>query len=189
MATTPKPRFTEQEYLDLERTAHQKSEYYRGQIFAMAGATPRHSQIATNTSVALHSALKGTGCIVYDSDLHLYIPATGLYSYADATVVCGGLQTKPGDPNVAINPRLIAEVLSPSTQNYDRGDKFGHYRSIPSFQEYLLMSQEEVFATHYWLHDREWSLKDYRSLQDVIRLGSVPAAISMADIYYQVQFS
>jgi Uma2 family endonuclease len=82
----------------------------------------------------------------------------------------------------------MAEVLSPSTQNYDRGDKFRHYRSIPSLEEYLLISQEEVLVTHYWVHDKEWSLKDYRSRQDVIRLGSVPAAISMADIYYQVEF-
>jgi Uma2 family endonuclease len=106
MATNVRPTFSEQEYLDLERAAHHKSEYYRGQIFAMAGATPRHSQIASNVGRELGNQLKGSDCIVYDSDLHLYIPATGLYSYADATVICGELQTKPGDPNVAVNPAV-----------------------------------------------------------------------------------
>ena len=143
MAQAERDHVSYGEYLALERESEGKHEYLRGEVFAMAGGTPRHSALAAAIIVALSTALADGPCLVFTSDLRVRIEATDLSTYPDVIVVCGPLETATDDPNAALNPTLIVEVLSESTEAYDRGQKFSHYRQIPSLREYLLVSQHE----------------------------------------------
>jgi len=142
----PEPihRLTESEYLERERLADYKSEFFDGEVFAMSGGTPPHSQIAANLISEFNSKLKGRPCVVYTSDLRLKVEATGLLTYPDFSVICGPLQFAEGTDDTVVNPRLVGEVLSDSTEAYDRGKKFENYRQMPSLREYLLVSQKEA---------------------------------------------
>src|SRR5207302_572820 len=142
MSAVPKPLLSPQEYLARERLADFRSEFYRGEMFTMAGGSPRHSLIKTNLLGELRNALKGRPCTAYDSDLRIRVSATGLYTYPDASVLCGELQFDDEHRDTVLNPALLAEVLSDSTEAYDRGKTFTHYRQIVSLQEYLLVSQD-----------------------------------------------
>ncbi|MFN0068833.1 MAG: Uma2 family endonuclease, partial [Limisphaerales bacterium] len=141
LAAATRPRLSEAEYLALERAAEFRSQFYDGEVFAMAGGTPEHSLISVNLVSELRSRLRGRPCRVYNADLRLKIEAAGLHTYPDASVICGPVITTPGADDVALNPTLIAEVLSPATEAYDRGQKFEFYRRMPSLKEYLLVSQ------------------------------------------------
>src|SRR3954469_2694994 len=138
-----RPRVSEAEYLQTERQLETKNEFFDGEIFAMAGGTSAHSLIATNLAMALGSRLKGSGCLTYNSDLRLKVEATGLFTYPDISVVCGGARFLDEQEDTLLNPSVVVEVLSDSTEAYDRGKKFEHYRQIASCQEYLLVSQKE----------------------------------------------
>lgn len=141
MTAQPKPRMTYPEYLAHEKSAELKHEYLRGEVWAMVGGTPTHARIQQNISTALAMALKGRPCGVYSSDLRVRIEATDRSTYPDVTVICGKLQLAADDPDAVVNPLLVVEVLSDSTEASDRGEKFAHYRRLDSLQEYVLVSQ------------------------------------------------
>lgn len=148
MATQPIQPLTEEEYLRIERAAFEKSEFHNGQMFAMAGGSRDDSLIGTRT-ISLMDRLVPAGCRVFNSDMRIHMAATGTFTYADSLVVCGKPAFDSDQKDNLLNPLLIAEVLSPSTQDYDRGKKFELYRTIESFREYLIIHQDRRFVEHH----------------------------------------
>ena len=184
-----KPFVTVDEYLVLERAALDKSEYFDGEIFAMARATAAHSLISANVICELRNRLRGNGCLPYDSNLRIEIPATGLFTYPDVSVICGPIEFSPLGNDMATNPKLLVEVLSDSTEAYDRGGKFAHYRTIPSFREYILISQTEPLVEVFFRRDDGiWELAPMKGLDATARLQSLQIELPLAEIYYEVQF-
>jgi Uma2 family endonuclease len=181
MSAQAQPYIAPEVYLERERAAAYKSEYYGGEVFAMSGGTGNHSLLSTNTTSVLHAALKGTGCRVFNSDLRVYIPANGLFTYPDASVVCGDIAYLDERADNLLNPVLLVEVLSPSTESYDRGTKFALYRSIPSLEEYMLVSQDqrrvEVFRKD---TTGRWVLYD---VEETVELASVGCTLLVDDLY------
>src|SRR2546426_11011230 len=154
-------RLTEAEYLELERAAEFKSEFFEGEMFAMAGGTPQHSLIGTNLARELGNRLAGGRCLAYNGDLRIKIEATGLCTYPDLSVICGPLRFAEGTNDTVVNPTMVVEVLSDSTEAYDRGKKFEHYRQIPTLQAYLLVSQKEPRIEQFTRQpDGRWVLSD-----------------------------
>jgi len=187
MSALPKKLYSPEEYLALERVAEYKSQYFAGEIFAMAGGAPRHNLISTNVIGELYALLKGRPCKVYPSDQCLKIPATGLYTYPDVSVVCGEAQFD--DEDLLLNPILLVEILSESTEAHDRGKKFEHYMRIPSFREYLLIAQDRYRIEHYVKQDDGgWSFFVVSDLQGSIKLFSLNCELAVAEIYYQIKF-
>ena len=185
----PVKRLTEIEYLDLERSLESKNEFFGGEIFAMSGGTPLHSQIATNLAREFGNKLKGRDCIPYNSDLRLKVEPTGLLTYPDLSVVCGPLQFAPGTDDTVVNPRLIIEVLSDSTEAYDRGKKFENYRQIPSLNEYLLVSQKEPRIEQFVRQETEqWLLREAAGLEVTLALPTLEITISLAEVFAGVEF-
>src|SRR3989440_1590731 len=153
-------RISEAEYLRLEREAQIRSEYFDGEMFAMAGGTRAHSLIATNLLRELSSGLKASDCVAYNTDLRVKVEATGLLTYPDVSVVCGEQRFLDEQEDTLLNPTLIIEVLSDSTEAYDRGKKFENYRQIPTCREYLLVSQKEPRIEQFIRQSTgEWTLK------------------------------
>ncbi len=189
MSAIPDPYFSLEDYFALEARGEGKHEYYRGEIFAMTGGTARHSQIAVNVTSSLTNQLRGKSCVVYNSDLRVKIEASSLYTYPDALVICGPAQYDGKREDIVLNPTLIVEVLSSSTEQYDRGKKFQHYRKIPSLQAYLLITQEAMLVELYtrW-SETEWRLSDYSAPDAEIPLPAIDAVVQLADIYEKVQF-
>ncbi len=183
-------KFTPAEYLTLERSASYRSEYFQGEIFAMAGGSPRHSQLKTNLIIALGVPLRGHTCTLYDSDLRILVHPTGLYTYPDASIVCGPLELADGQQDVVLNPTVLFEVLSNSTEAYDRGQKFGHYRQIESLREFVLVSQSEVLVERYQRNpDNTWTLTESRGIDALLALNSVSITVPLREIYDKVDFS
>lgn len=184
MVSNPQPYVTEEQYLTMERAAPFRSEYLRGAMHAMAGSSPEHSRITARIISLLDGQLKEP-CVVYTSDLRLYMGATGLYTYADAVILCGKPERKAGTTDVVLNPRVIVEVLSKSTRDYDSGDKFENYKSIPSFMEYLLIEQDKPLVTSFLRLDTGWDWRphSYEGREGVIELGSVPVSLQIERIY------
>lgn len=190
MASNPKTIYTPDEYLALERSCETKHEYYDGEIFAMGGASRYHVLIVTNSVVALGSQLKEGPCQVYSADLRVKVSPTGLYTYPDVIVLCEEPQFSDEQKDTLLNPALIIEVLSESTENYDRGRKFEQYRTIDSFVEYLLIAQDRPHVEHHIRQaDGSWLLYETNNLTDTIQLKSVPCTLQIADIYAKVNFS
>ena len=182
MASQTIPYITPEEYLKAERRAAFKSEYYDGQVYAMAGGHPRHHRISTNVTVRLVIALEGGSCQVFNSDMRVHIHASGLYTYPDVSVVCGAPVFFQTDN--LVNPIVIVEVLSKSTEQHDRTTKFLDYRSIPSLKEYLMISQEPRSVTHCTrIGDEEWRIETVTEEQGAVRLGSVGVELAFAQIY------
>lgn len=180
---------TPEEYLRIERVAEFKSEYFAGDMFAMAGGTVAHSLLKTNVTREIGNRLKGGTCTVYDSDLRVLISKTGLFVYPDATVVCGPLETHDEHKDTVVNPTLIVEVLSDSTEAYDRGTKFEHYRTIPSLRELVLVSQDHPIVERFTLGaDGVWGLTDARGLEATIELLSIGVSLPLAEIYDKFEF-
>jgi Uma2 family endonuclease len=149
------------QYCEAEATSETKHEYLRGEVYAMAGGTPEHAALATAVSIELGVALRGRPCRVFSSDLRVRIEATDLTTYPDVSVVCDALETSTIDPHATTNPILIVEVLSDSTEAYDRGQKFAHYRRLPSLREYLLVNQHEPRLEVYSKNtDGDWVLRE-----------------------------
>jgi len=142
MSAEPHSRISLEDYLAAERQAETKSEYLKGEVFAMSGASRQHNLIVWNLSGALYSQLRGRGCEAYVGDVRVHIPATGLYTYPDIAVVCGEPRFEDGELDTLLNPTLLIEVLSPSTEGYDRGKKAAHYRTLDSLREYVLVSRK-----------------------------------------------
>jgi Uma2 family endonuclease len=186
----PKIRISPQEYLCRERASEFKSEFLDGEIFAMSGGTPRHSLIKANVICELCNRLKGHPCTAYDSDLRVKVEATGLYAYPDASVICGPLEYDDERSDTVLNPTLLVEVLSPSTEAFDRGKKLNHYRRIESLQEYLLISQDEPRIQRYLRNaDNTWTLTDAADLAECLHLPSLGIELSLGEVYAKVDFS
>jgi Uma2 family endonuclease len=186
MSVQIKRKLTPQEYLDLEEQAEYKSEYYQGEIFAMSGGSPNHALIAANLIATLRSQLKGTGCRVFTGDLRVHIPASGLYTYPDVTVVCGRLELTGDRQDNLANPVILVEVLSPGTESYDRGQKFSLYRSIPSLREYVLVSQDRISVEVFRRNDVGiWEL--HLPEDGSIALASVGCTVRLDDVYADVE--
>ncbi len=187
----PVKHYSFQDYYRLEQQDDYKSEYFAGEIFAMAGGTPRHSLISANLVGELRQRLKGKRCTPYDCNLRLRIQATGLVTYPDASVYCEKLEIDPEDPTrqTATNPALVVEVLSKSTEAYDRGKKAENYRQIPSLRAYLLISQQEPHVELYQRQpDGSWTLTEASGLASEIALTALALDLPLAEIYDRVEF-
>lgn len=190
MSALPKLYVTPEEYLALERASESKSEYWNGEIYAMAGASARHNLITINVGATLHTQLRGRSYHVFLSDMRIKIPATGLYTYADVTVVCGKPQLEDCEMDTLLNPTIIVEVLSKSTESYDRGKKFQNYRSLPSLREYLLIAQDDYHIEHYLRQpDDQWLLTDVHDPQGGVVLPPIDYRLTLADVYAQVELT
>jgi len=179
-----KTRFSVEEYLAFEKTSAEKHEFYKDEIFAMSGAGPRHNVIFSNLFGELVIKLKGNPCKPYGSDLRIHIPENSLFTYPDISVICGDIITSELDPDTAIQPVILVEILSPSTRNYDRGDKFKLYRDIPTLKEYVLIDSESILAEVYSVNEKgHWELIEYKSQADTLILHSMQIGIPLTDIY------
>jgi Uma2 family endonuclease len=181
-AATPM-KMTPEEYLAWERTQPEKHAYYRGEVFAMAGASEEHNLLVFNIITILGVALRDRPCRAYPSDMRLRVAAASLYTYPDVMVVCGKREL---DEDTLLNPQVIFEVLSPSTEAYDRGQKFHHYQTIPSFKQYVLVSQHEVHVDHFAKQpDGSWLMRSLGPGQS-IDLSSVGCSLPLDDVYLKV---
>jgi Uma2 family endonuclease len=175
------------EYLELERKSETKSEYLKGEVFPMTGASLRHNIIVVNIAAALKQQLKHTDCKVVASDMRVAAPGAALYTYPDVVAFCGEPRLEDEKFDTLLNPRLLIEVLSRSTAAYDREIKFGYYRTIESLAEYVLVAQNECHvARHSRQPDGRWLITDYRSPEDTLQLESVNCSLSLKEIYDQV---
>lgn len=183
--------YTLEEYIELEKSSEEKFEYYDGAVWSMAGASAKHEEISVNLSTALKNALRGRGCRVFGSNLRVKVPIYPPYRYPDLVALCNnpifenllGLE-------VLTNPSLIVEVLSPSTEAFDLNDKFTYYKSIESFTEYLLISQDRPHVVLYTKQaENVWLQREYNALTDTVYLTSLECEIYLADIYENIEFS
>ena len=181
---------TEREYLEIERKAERKSEYYQGRMFLMAGGTPQHALIIGNVVRDLGLKLKAGPCRVYPTELRLRVSPAGLYTYPDVMVICGEPHFADDQEDTVTNPVLIVEVLSDSTRNYDLGGKFEFYRGLPSLREYLTIAQNKVHVMH-WTRQQDSAglLAEYVELSQTIQLGSIECLLSLAEVYDKVEFA
>jgi Uma2 family endonuclease len=186
MASDPRFLMTPDEYLILERRAETRSEFLNGEMFAMTGASRKHNRIVLNLAFALDSQLKVRGCEVFASDMRVKVSETGLYVYPDVIAVCGEAQFEDAEVDTLLNPKVIVEILSKTTEDYDRGTKFLHYRALPSLAEYLLVAQDRVHVEHYVRQNDSWLLTETDRREDVIELSSVGAWLALADAYDRV---
>jgi Uma2 family endonuclease len=190
-AAPPKKRYTPEEYYALEREAAYKSDYYDGEIFAMAGGTAQHSRIVTNILGELHSRLKGKPCAPYDSNLRVVIRVTGLRTYPDVSVFCESIEFDPKDPEntTALNPTVVLEVLSRTTEAYDRGFKSDNYRRIESLKTYVLVSQTGAHVEVYERQNKaKWLLSEAKDLDANVAIGCIGVELPLADVYDRVEF-
>ena len=179
--------YTPEEYLALERQAETKSEYFAGEIYAMVGASPAHNLIVTNTVRELSAHLKGRPCRVYANDQRVKVSPTGLYTYPDIVVTYGAERFDESDRDTLLNPRVIIEVLSRTTESYDRGAKFEHYRSLDTLAEYLLIAQDRPHLEHYRRQpDGPWLFSDASGLEAVIELVAIDCRLALAEVYDKV---
>jgi len=177
MCALPRHYLTPEEYLEMERQAETKSEYLHGEVYAMAGASPRHTLIAANAIALLVLGLKGRACSVYGSDLRILVPPTGLYTYPDVTVICGKAQFEDRQKDTLVNPTLIFEILSRSTEGYDRGEKFANYRTLESLSDYVLISLHRPFVEHYARQpDESWLLRSCEGVEAILPIPSIGCA-------------
>jgi len=188
MSALEKPFYTPEEYLEQERKADFKSEYYGGQIFAMSGGTARHGVIGGNVIGLIWAQLGGGSCTVLSSDVKIKVNPTGLFTYPDVSVVCGEIKYHDEAEDVVENPALVVEVLSPSTQNYDRGEKFLHYQSIDTLTDYLLVSQNVMRVEHFTRQsDDQWLFTVYHGPEAVIKIASIGCEMRLIDVYRAVK--
>lgn len=189
MPLQPKPRLTPEDYLALERSADFKSEYFNGEIFAMTGASEPHNLVVINTIRELSTQLKKRPCKVYANDMRVKVDPTGLYTYPDVVVTCGKAQFDDTHLDTLLNPILIVEVLSDSTEAYDRGRKFEHYRKLESLAEYVLIAQNRPHIESYRRQaDQQWLLTECSEPDGTLRLPSIDCALALAEIYDKVEF-
>jgi Uma2 family endonuclease len=184
----PKPFMTPEEYLQYERASDVRHEYEDGEIFAMSGASREHNLIANNVSSRLTLQLEDRPCEVYQSDMRVRIPATRSYTYPDVVVVCDPPQFEDTQLDTLLNPTVIVEVLSPSTEPYDRGKKLKYYRRIATLQEYILISQEDVSVEQYWKQGDQWLYTALDSLTATLHLPSLACTLALSSIYQKVNF-
>ncbi|MFM2062490.1 MAG: hypothetical protein RLZZ507_2160 [Cyanobacteriota bacterium] len=189
MQLTEKQYYTPEEYLELEATADYKSEYIEGQIIPMAGASINHNRISLNLSSGLNFAFRDKNYEVFMGDIRLWIPQRLIYTYPDVIIIADEPEFFNNRTDTITNPQVIIEVLSKSTKGYDREDKFTAYRTIPSFQEYLLIDQNRIHVEHFSkTGNKRWNLCEYDEEDEKISLVTVHFEISLGDLYNKVKF-
>lgn len=189
MRPNPIQNLSPEEYLEFERSSEEKHEYLDGEVFAMSGARRDHNLIAWNIGSELHGRLKDRDCEAYLGDMRVLVPKTGLYTYPDVAVVCGERRFKDATEDTLLNPVLVIEILSDSTESYDRGTKFQHYRSIDSLKEYVLVSQTEARIEKYVKQgDGFWVLSEAVGLESTISFDSINCEIPLAEVYDKIDF-
>jgi Uma2 family endonuclease len=189
MSAIPKRKLTAAEYLEIERAAEFRSEFFDGEMFAMAGASYQHNIVKDSLVFELRLRLLGSSCRTSSSDQRVRIDASGLYVYPDIVIVCGEPEFAPQDPLSLVNPRIIIEVLSDSTEPFNRQSKFHNYMKLPSVEEYILVLDYEPLIMRYERRENdEWRLRMFHSLAETFSLATIPAEIPMADLYRNVTF-
>jgi len=190
MAANPEQRYTLEEYFELERTSEERFEFWDGEVFCMSGVSEEHAEIETNLIVSLKSRLRARGCRVFPANVRIKVPSAPPYRYADLSALCEVAQFEEvGGVDALTNPPLIVEVLSPSTEAYDRGDKFTHYKSISSFREYLLVAQHRPHVTQFFRQaDGSWAYNEFNDMESVLSLRSLDCEMPLSEIYNGVGF-
>ena len=178
--------YTPEEYLALERKATLKNEYIRGEILAMSGASLAHTRITADIVTELNNQLRGGECEVISNDMRVKTGPKGAYFYPDVVVFCGDPQFEDNVFDTLLNPILIVEGLSPSTEVYDKGEKFRHYQELASLQEYVLVSQDRVRVEQYRLSHTQWVQTEFHAPEDVLSLASIGCELPLRDIYRRV---
>lgn len=187
MNAQPQSFLTAQDYLAWERRQETRHEYLNGQIFAMTGASRAHNVLCGNLLATLHSHLRGKPCEVYANDMRVKVSETGMYTYPDLVAACGEPRFEDQAVDTLLNPILIIEILSDSTERHDRGAKFTHYRSLASLQEYLLVSQTECRIEHYLRQPgNHWLLTEYQDLHERIHLNSLGSQLTLSEVYERI---
>ncbi len=187
MSTQPKTLLTPEQYLEIERAAGHKSEFHHGEMFAMAGAPEAHNLVVTNVVRELANQFRPRPCRVYSSEMRVRVSVTGLSTYPDVVAVCGEPQFTDHQRDTLLNPVLLVEALSPSTEAYDRGRKFEHYKTIDSLREYLLLATDRVHGDLYTRQaDGRWLLTSASTMKESLTLESVDAHLLIADVYEKV---
>ena len=181
-------QLTPKEYLTWERKTITKNEYLSGKIVAMSGASYQHTLITMNVSGELYIQLKGRECTVHINDMRVKARSTSSYFYPDVVVVCGKPSFEDNSFDTLLNPIVIIEVLSPSTETYDRVEKFRHYQQLESLQEYILVSQDKVHVEHHIRQETQWEQSEFRTFENVLTLASIECELSLQDIYKRVEF-
>jgi Uma2 family endonuclease len=188
VSTQTKRYYSPAEYLELERAAEFKSEYFDGEIFAMSGASRAHGLIAANILASLHGQLRGKPCELFVADMRVKVDATGLYTYPDLVVACGDIRFEDKSLDTLLNPLVVIEVLSPSTEAYDRGTKFEHYRRLESLQEYVLVAQDRYHVDVFRRGEGgDWILSEARGLEETIRLPAIECQLELREVYDKVE--
>ena len=186
----PPKRMSEAEYLIFERASETKHEWVNGEVGAMTGASRAHNLISVNVLTVLKSVLRGQGCEIYPADMRVKVASTGLYTYPDISVVCGEAAFNDDRLDTLLNPTVIIEILSPTTERYDRGLRFQHYRELESLQMYVLIAQDmpriECYAR---TESDQWVLSDYKGLDADARLDPIGATLRLAEVYEQVDLT
>jgi Uma2 family endonuclease len=189
MLVTEKRYYTIEEYLALEEKADSRSEYIDGEIIPMAGGSANHNRIAGNFYAVMNFAFKRENYEVFNSDMRLWLPKPRIYTYPDVMVVVGEPEFLENRKDIITNPKVIIEVLSKSTESYDKEDKFKAYRTIPSFGEYLLIEQDRIYVEHYSkTTGKRWSLQKYDEKNEKIFFKTIPFEITLQDLYNKVKF-
>jgi Uma2 family endonuclease len=188
MSVQTQPRISPAEYLAAERAGDTKHEYLAGEVFAMVGASRQHVRIVTNLVRELSLQLKGRPCQVYASDLRVLVEAADLYTYPDVVVVCGEERLSDHHFDTLLNPTVVFEVLSPSTEAYDRGEKFAHYRRLESLTDYLLVSQTRRRIEHFHREsDGRWTLAEAAGPEAALDVPSIGCRLALAEVYDKVE--
>ncbi len=187
MTIQTKPRLTAEEYLAIEREAETKSEFFDGEMFAMAGASRRHNLIVTNIVREVSTRLRDRPCDIYANDMRVKVSPTGLCTYPDVVIACDDIQFEDDHEDTLLTPIVLIEVLSKSTQGYDRFQKFSHYRRLSTLREYLLVAQEQPRVEHYVRQsENQWLLSESAEYSDVVTMPSIGCGLSIKDIYEKV---
>jgi Uma2 family endonuclease len=187
MSTQPKSFLTPEQYLEIERKAPHKSEYLNGEIFAMSGGSEEHNTLAVNLTVLLHPQVRKRGCKLFANDMRVRVTPAGLYAYPDIIVVCDKPQFIDASVDTLLNPTFLAEVLSPSTEAYDRGRKFEYYQMLESLRQYLLVAQDRMHADLLTRQpDGGWLLTGASKPEDTLDLQSIGGKVTLADLYEDV---
>ena len=190
MGATPAIKFISiEEYLFAEEISLEKNEYYKGEIFAMAGASISHNSIVGNSLIEIGGFLRDKSCRVFPSDLRIQIEANTLFTYPDLTIFCNEIEKFENRNDTAVNPTVIIEVLSKSTQEYDRGTKFNLYRQLSSLNEYIMISSTEVLVERYVKQsDNEWLFTSYNTTEDFFMIESIGLSVAVKTLYRNVNF-
>ena len=190
MAANPQKRYTLEEYLELDRTSEERLEFWNGEVFCMSGGSEWHYEIEGNIFSSLKSRLSERDGRVFTGNARIKVPSAPPYRYADVSALCGKAEFEEiGGVDALVNPQLIAEVLSDSTEAYDRGDKFTHYKSIPTLREYLLVSQKRPHVTRLFKdEDGRWIHSEVNDLESSVTLQSLSCELPMGEIYRGVNF-